>query len=148
MSDEFGTGGYGHILCGVESQEVSAPANAESTRLAAPYGARVTLMHVCSSAAAFTGGTTSRSRPADELQAELIAEVHEWLDPLAARVGAQAQVIVGDDPAYAMSDWAREAAVDMIVICPHRRGLSRILGSFASVIVRDAPCPVVLVPTR
>jgi nucleotide-binding universal stress UspA family protein len=55
-------------------------------------------------------------------------------------------VIIGDDPADALKRWVAAEDGDLIVICPHRRGLARILGSFASGIVQSAPCPVVLAP--
>jgi universal stress protein A len=137
---------HGHVACGVETEELSAPAIAEARRVVAGSGARLSLVHVSGTVAAFTGGTTSRSAPPEQLQARLVADVHRWLDPLAAGAGGQGVVVVGDDPAGAMREWALGEGVDMIVICPHRRGLSRLLGSFASEMVRAAPCPVLLVP--
>jgi nucleotide-binding universal stress UspA family protein len=126
------------IACGVESQVVSAPALAEAHRLAAATGARLVLVHV-------TGSMTGFS-PQEEIRTEQIADAHRWLDPLAASIGGEPVVIVGDDPADAMHEWIESGGADMLVICPHREGLSRLLGSFASAIVRSAPCPVVLCP--
>ena len=138
---------YRHVVCGVETEELSAPAIAEAARVAAAAGARLSLVHVSGTVANFTGGATSRQRSRDELQSELIADVHAWLDPLAEGVGGAGVVVVGDDPPVALKDWARREGADMIVICPHRTGISRLLGSFASGIVRDAPCAVLLAPT-
>ena len=146
MTQPSAPSAHRHVVCGVETVEASAPAIAEAGRVAAAAGARLSLVHVSGTVAGFTGGTTSRQRPPDELQAELIVDVHSWLDPAAERAGADAVVIVGDDPSSALKDWVREQDADLIVVCPHRRGLSRLLGSFAAGVVRDAPCPVMLVP--
>jgi nucleotide-binding universal stress UspA family protein len=128
------------IACGVESQVVSAPALAEAHRLSAATGARLVLVHVTGTATGFS--------PQEEIQADLIAEVHGWLDPLAASMAGEPVVLVGDDHADAIREWIKNGGADMLVICPHRHGLSRLLGSFASAVVRDAPCPVVLCPHR
>ena len=54
------------------------------------------------------------------------------------------------DPAEAIVEYARRAAVDVIVIGTHgRRGMSRLfLGSVAERVVRTAPCPVLTVRQR
>jgi len=51
------------------------------------------------------------------------------------------------DPAEAIVEYARRAAVDVIVIGTHgRRGMSRLfLGSVAERVVRTAPCPVLTI---
>jgi nucleotide-binding universal stress UspA family protein len=147
MSNDIALDPIHHVVCGVESEELSAPAIAAAARIAVPLEARLSLVHVSGTVARFTGGTTSRSRSREELQAELIAEVHAWLDPLAERMNGHGVVIVGDDPSDALKRWVTAEDGDLIVICPHRRGLAaRLLGSFASGIVNDPPCPVVLAP--
>lgn len=145
MSTDIALEPIHHVVCGVESEELSAPAIAAAARIAVPLGARLSLVHVSGTVARFTGGTTSRSRSPEELQAELVADVHAWLDPLAERMNGHGVVIVGDDPPDTLKRWTRDEAGDLIVICPHRRGLAaRLLGSFATGIVNDSPCPVVL----
>jgi nucleotide-binding universal stress UspA family protein len=147
MSTEIALEPVHHVVCGVESEEMSAPAVAVAARIAVPLGARLSLVHVSGTAARFSGGSTARSRSAEDLQADLIADAHAWLDPLAVRMNGEGVVIVGDDLADALKRWVREAGGDLIVICPHRRGLAaRLLGSFARGIVADPPCPVVLAP--
>lgn len=137
---------YRHVVCGVETEEASAPAITEAARVAAPSGARLSLVHVSGTVAGFTGGATSRARPKDELQAELIVDVHSWLDPVAERHGASAVVIVGDDPSAALKEWVADQGADLIVVCPRRTGISRLLGSFAAGVLNGAPCPVLLAP--
>jgi nucleotide-binding universal stress UspA family protein len=135
---------YRHVVCAVESEEVSAPAIRESARLAGLGAERLSLVHVVDSAAGFSGGRTSRSGPAASVEGHLEEEARAWLGPLAARLGGTPVVLVGDDAPGALRGWAAAEAADLIVACPHRRGLRRVLGSFASAIVRDAPCPVLL----
>lgn len=135
---------YQHVACCVESEELSAPAVREAARVAAFGADRLSLVHVVGTAASFSGGRTSRSRPAGDLQAELVADVQTWLAPLAVRLGGTPVVVVGDDAPGALRRWAVAEGADLIVACPHRSGLARILGSFASGLVRDAPCPVLL----
>ncbi|MEQ8834196.1 MAG: universal stress protein [Miltoncostaeaceae bacterium] len=137
---------FAHVVCAVESQELSAPAIAQAARAAAGDGQRLSLVHVVGTVARFTGGQTSRSRPPQELQAELVADARAWLDPLAAGHGAEAVTVVGPDPATTLLEWARDNGADLLVICPHRKGLARLLGSFAAEIVKDPPCAVLLAP--
>lgn len=119
---------------------LSAPALVEAHRLSAATGARLVLVHITGSKAGLS--------PQEELESDHVAEVHHWLDPLAASVGGEPLVLVNDLPGDAMREWLEDGGADMLVICPHRHGLSRLLGSFASEVVRDAPCPVVLCPHR
>ena len=135
---------YEHVVCCVESEALSAGALREASRVAGLGAGRLSLVHVVDSAAGFSGGRTSRSGPATDVEDHLEREARAWLDPLAERLGGAPVVIVGDDAPGALRDWAAREGADLIVACPNRRGLRRILGSFASDIVRDAPCPVLL----
>jgi len=62
-------------------------------------------------------------------------------------VESQTALLTGD-PATAIVTYARDMAVDLIVIGTHgRTGVSRaLLGSVAEHVVRTAPCPVLTVP--
>jgi nucleotide-binding universal stress UspA family protein len=55
-----------------------------------------------------------------------------------------AVIRTGEAPAPVINDYAREAAIDLIVLGTHgRRGLRRVfMGSVAEETVRSAPCPV------
>jgi nucleotide-binding universal stress UspA family protein len=55
-----------------------------------------------------------------------------------------------DSPVEGIVGYARDAAVDLIVIATHgRTGLSHVLlGSVAERIVREAPCPVLTIRSR
>jgi nucleotide-binding universal stress UspA family protein len=60
---------------------------------------------------------------------------------------AHAVVEISDDPAEAIVEYARSAAIDLIVTGTHgRTGVERVLiGSVAERVVRTAPCPVLTV---
>lgn len=135
---------YRHVVCGVESEETSRRAIEEAARLTGLGAERMSLVHVVETAGAFTGGRSPWSPPPDRVQDDLVAEAAAWLGPLAARVGAAPVTIVGEDPPRRLADWARDEGVDLIVVCPHRSGLARLLGSFAQGVVHHAPCPVLL----
>lgn len=147
MSTSSAAAPFTHIVCAVESEELSSPAIAQAARAAAA-GPRLSLVHVVGTVARFTGGQTSRSRPPEELQAELVADARAWLEPLAAAHGAEAVTVVGPDPATTLLEWTRANDGDLLVICPHRKGLARLLGSFAAEVVKDPPCAVLLAPHR
>lgn len=73
-----------------------------------------------------------------------------WLEEIAERiegVPVKVAVLVGQ-PGHEIAALAVDAAEPMIVMTTHaRRGLRRVLlGSVAFQVVRDAPCPVVVVP--
>jgi nucleotide-binding universal stress UspA family protein len=78
------------------------------------------------------------------------AELLEWLG---ARLGAGAgstHLVAHElqgDPAHLIVDLARDLAVDLVIVGTHGRPrLERFfLGSVASSVVRDAPCPVLVV---
>jgi nucleotide-binding universal stress UspA family protein len=148
MSTDGSPTPHRHVACCVESESLSLPALREAARVAAPVSDRLSVVHVVESPARFTGGRTSRSRPPDQLQAELLADARTWLAPLAERWGGVPVTLEGDDPPVRLTDWAAAEGVDLIVVCPHRRGVSRLLGSFAAAVVRGAPCPVLLAETR
>jgi len=139
---------YRHVACCVADPADEGPALAEARRLAALSGARLSLVHVVETPAAFTGGRSPWSPPEERVAAELIEQARAELAPAAANAGsAEVVVLQGDDPSSEVLAWARSEDCDLLVACRRRPGIARvILGSFARRLVRDAPCPVVLVP--
>jgi len=80
-------------------------------------------------------------------------DVARMLTDAATGAGADVPVMVASesgDPADVIVRHARRHAIDLIVIGTHgRRGMSRmLLGSVASRVLREAPCPVLAVPPR
>jgi nucleotide-binding universal stress UspA family protein len=141
-------GGYRHVACCVEDVAASERALDEAGRIAGLSGARLSLVHVVETPAAFTGGRSPWSPPEERVAAELVERARAELEPAAASAGpADAVVLQSDDAAGEVVAWARREGCDLLVACPRRHGIARaILGSFASHLVRDAPCSVLLVP--
>jgi nucleotide-binding universal stress UspA family protein len=87
----------------------------------------------------------------DQLQAELEAEARKRLDALREAeqntVRIKTAVLVSSATASAIVGYARDEAIDLIVIGTHgRTGLAHFfLGSVAQHVVRAAPCPVLTV---
>ena len=77
----------------------------------------------------------------------LVEGAERWLEDQIKDVeGAEAVVLSDDDPAGAVCIWAAEDGVDLLVVASHRSGIERaLLGSFASHLVHNAPCEVVVV---
>ena len=105
------------------------------------FQAELILLHVLPEEAADAEGTVSPEE----------ASARAYLDAITARMHAadvQARPLIGYGPVAAkVLEVASEEDVDLIIIGSNvRRGLSRLfLGSVAEEIVRNAPCPVLLV---
>lgn len=86
----------------------------------------------------------------EEREQMLIDEATRWLDGVASdlrlRHPVSTVVLVGS-PAARIIDYARDHAVDLIVMSTHGRGgLARwVYGSVADKVLQAAPCPVYLV---
>lgn len=135
---------YRHILVPVayEADHPVGPALQVARRLAAP-GARLTLLHVMDEAPAFAIDYLPAGWR-DEMRAAIAADLAERLAGAGvdAAEGAVA-VLEGGSPGRDILQWARENAVDCIVIASHRPEMhGLILGSTATRVVRDAACAV------
>lgn len=85
-----------------------------------------------------------------ELPAAAFQERREWLEEIARQIDGppvKVAVLIGQ-PGHEIAALVVDAIEPMIVMTTHaRRGLRRVLlGSVAFQVVRDAPCPVVVVP--
>jgi nucleotide-binding universal stress UspA family protein len=138
-----------HILVPTDFEPASTAALDYARDIAARFGARLSLLHVITDPKA-TGLWTpevyvpaspetrdaflrgSRQRLESTLSS---ADLERFRVTLDARIGPAAEVIV---------DYARENAVDLIVMGTHgRRGVAHLmLGSVAERVVRHASCPV------
>lgn len=87
----------------------------------------------------------------EEQQAALLAHLDEQLAqlPLDDTAGLQIHAhVLFDTPGFALSCLASELDADLLVVGSHgRHGVARwLLGSVAEAVVRQAPCPVLVVP--
>jgi nucleotide-binding universal stress UspA family protein len=141
--------GFRRICCAVDFSGSSRLALAEAARLALREGASLTVLHVRES-----------PRPALEIpyapppawQDEgAPPELEAWREEAERlREGPVDSVVLGQPVAPAITAFARETGVDLIVLSSHgRTGLARIaVGSVAESVVRTAPCPVLVVRAR
>jgi universal stress protein A len=111
--------------------------------LAHRFGASLHLLHAAEN-------LFLRATPADPLalRAGLAQRLGDRLTSAdRASLCARTALEVSDDPADAIVAYARENAIDLIVMGTHgRHGLERVLiGSVAERVVRTAPCPVLTV---
>ncbi len=112
-----------------------------ATMLARDTGAQIEIVHVEESPLAYGGGEMYYGIPepnAGELRNMLLKIV-----PADPSIGYRHHLLMGD-PADALTRFAADEGIDMIVMGTHgRSGLMRILmGSVAEAVVRRATCPV------
>jgi nucleotide-binding universal stress UspA family protein len=112
-----------------------------ATSLARDTGATLLIVHVEEPPVAYGGGEMYYGLP--DPQTEDLKKMLQEVVPPDPKVPYEHHLITGD-PAGAVSRFAKENDVDMIVMGTHgRTGVIRLLmGSVAEAIVRRAPCPV------
>jgi nucleotide-binding universal stress UspA family protein len=132
-----------NILVATDFGPVSDAAVTYGRALARQFGARLHLLHAAEN-------DFLRPSANDWHVRKLV--LARWLDEQLTeedrteRAG-RAIVETSDDPAATIIDYARAAAIDLIVMGTHgRTGMSHLLdGSVAERVVRTAPCPVLTV---
>jgi nucleotide-binding universal stress UspA family protein len=130
-----------HVMCPVDFSSCSSAAVAYASSLASEHQAELHLVHVYEEPFAYVeGGIVGTVPPADlEPDKKRFGEIV----PTRADVRFRREFIIGN-PADRLIEYARNHAVDLIVIGTHgRTGISRLLmGSVAEAVLRRAPCPV------
>ena len=141
---------YKRLLVPVDFSPVSLEALASARELARTTGASLHLFHSVDDVAwryvgypldALAQVQTAVTDSANEQLRELaIQEQREGLP-------VESTLVVSTRPASAIVAFAREHAIDLIVMGTHGRGamLRMMLGSVAEHVVRTAPCPVMVV---
>ncbi len=135
---------YKHVLVGLDLSSESQQVVDTVQRLFT--GARITLMHVQEPLSFAYGGDI----PMDlsEVQTQLEEQALNRLRKLGEILGATSDdqhVIVGQ-PAHEMHRFAKDNAVDLIVVGSHgRHGLALVFGSTANGVLHGAPCDVLAV---
>jgi nucleotide-binding universal stress UspA family protein len=139
------------VLVATDFGETSNAALNYGRNLARTFGARLHVLHVAQKIAA-TAGEEFFPGDLDSLQADVIeratARLHAALaDNDRTLLRATPVVRTSSDTARAIIEYAREAHVDIIVVGTHGRGpVSHLfMGSVAEHVVRQAPCPVLVV---
>jgi universal stress protein A len=144
--------GFARILVPTDFSPPSEAALATAEALAAQFGAAIHLIHVLEDpyAAALYSADIYGYVPR-ELKESWRREAQARLDvlldrPEKAQFRATTNVIFGS-PARAIVDYARENAMNLIVVGTHGRGgvAHLLLGSVTERVVRTAECPVLTV---
>lgn len=114
-----------------------------ATALARDMGATLVIVHVEESPLAYGGGEMYYGLA--EPDHDALRRMLENVKPADPAVPCERRLLIGD-PAATIVDLAREEGIDLIVMGTHgRTGLGRFLmGSIAEVVVRRAPCPVLI----
>jgi nucleotide-binding universal stress UspA family protein len=121
------------ILAATDFSEIADEAVRAARQHAERFGARLHLLHVRQ-----TGEEGDAARRLARSSEGPVATI-----PVVVRSPA-------GDPAEELARYAREHAIDLVVVGTHgRTGMSRaLLGSVAERVIRSAPCPVLAVPPR
>ncbi len=138
--------GYRHILLATDFSEHSERALQRTQELALVSNANLTLLHVVDDM--MMPGEFYDLAVDIELEKTLLEVAHKRMDELVASVnisGLKAEVITGN-PGHAITHYAHENDVDLIVIGSHgRRGIERLLGSSVNSVLHNASCDVLTV---
>jgi len=128
------------ILYPTDFSSYSNQAYFHAVALAENHGASLTVLFV------HTPDFTAPDRPQDTNAAQRFWQSQlEQIRPLNPDIPVQ-HIFLAGDPASAIVGYARDAAMDLIVMGTHgRTGLDRLLlGSVAEKVLRDAPCSVLV----
>ena len=120
--------------------------------LAREFGARLHVLHAAPNVFARSMDGYGYATIPAEVQEDLEKAAHRQM---AERVGeedfrelhAKTTILVHNYPAAAIVDYAKQHAIDLIILGTHGRGAVAqvFLGSVAERVVRTAPCPVLTV---
>jgi len=141
------------VLVATDFSEPSDAALVYGRELAFTFGAQLVVAHVAENTLTRGfGGGDGFVFVDPALQRSVEARAHRQLETLISdedreQLYAAAVVLTSNAPAHAITEYAKEAAVDLIVLGTHGRGAVAhlLMGSVAERVVRTAPCPVLTV---
>lgn len=120
--------------------------------LAREFGARLHVLHAAPNLFARSMDGYGYAAISPELQEELEQGARRQMaervsDEDRRELHAKTTILVRNSPAAAIVDYAKEHAIDLIIVGTHGRGaIAQVfLGSVAERVVRTAPCPVLTV---
>ncbi len=144
-------GDWRRICCPVDFSEASRAALREAAELARRFGAELVLLHVVEPAGPAGSELAFAPPRARRGDAAGVSPLAEWEAEAVKVVGPRVESLeLSGSPAEEIVRFAAEGGCDAVVLGTHgRTGFRRlVLGSVAAQVVRDAPCPVVVVPQR
>ena len=140
------------ILVATDFSEPSDNALAYGQDLARTFGAKLVVLHVVDNIAGRAYGPEGFILTEPHLQDDLEAGAFTQLDTVVSAedrdmLKAETIVLTSNAPAAAITTYAQQSNVDLIVMGTHGRGAVAhlLMGSVAERVVRTAPCPVLTV---
>jgi nucleotide-binding universal stress UspA family protein len=141
---------YERILVALDGSELADQVLPHVQALAEAFGSNIVLMWVN---APLTSSSVAASPPQDPTLVHRLEQQAPagHLTRIADELGAKGYAVAVEqptgDPAREIIHYARSTGVDLIAMTTHGRGgLQRlVMGSIAAEVVRDCPCPVLLV---
>ena len=141
------------ILVATDFSEPSEAVLAYGRELARRFGAALTVLHtvedILSRSYGFDGGVTLND---PEMQRQIEASARQQVDAAISdedreQLKAKGVILVSHSPASAITSYAREWGIDLIVMGTHGRGgfAHLLMGSVSERVVQTAPCPVLTV---
>lgn len=139
---------YRRILCAIDFSPTSTAALRHADELASRLGATLTILHVIADPLQQPWSAEAYGLNIADLEAEWIEQANASLARLAGECKSNTVTTwrIGR-PAAEILDYARGDATDLIVVGSHGHGVfaQMILGSVADRVLRQAPCPVLIV---
>ncbi|HEB98967.1 MAG TPA: hypothetical protein ENJ05_05630 [Thiotrichales bacterium] len=139
---------YRKLMVATDFSSFSHRAGLRAKELAERYGARLLVVHALEDPVIYTGDYDPLViDPAVEENLEAMARenLNIYVRELGLPEDTRREVVWGS-PKWSLVSFAREKAVDAIVVGTHgHRGLDRLLGSVSSSIVHKAECDVIVV---
>jgi universal stress protein A len=139
------------VLVATDFGDTSTSALEYGRNLARTFGATLHVLHVAQRVAPLAGAEFDTTNLGD-LQADVMEAAQRQLDALLTdddrtRLYAKPMVMASAAVAPAIVAYAKETHVDVIVVGTHGRGMVShlLMGSVAEHVVRNAPCPVLVV---
>jgi len=141
-----------NVLVATDFGEASEAALAYGRDFARTFGATLHVLHIVDDAAARMIGTEAYAIHFVKFQHELEESARKQLNNVVTdddrqTINAKAVTRVSANTADAIVTYAKEAAIDCIIVGTHgRRAVAHLfIGSVAERVVRTAPCPVLTV---
>jgi len=140
-----------NVLVATDFSEASEAALTYGREFARTFGARLHVLHAVENPMMWAG-PESAAIDLGKLQSDLEAQAQQQLNAAVSdedrkQLGARTVMRTGNSPSFEIVGYAKEAAIDIIVMGTHGRGRMAhlLMGSVAEKVVRMAPCPVLTV---
>jgi nucleotide-binding universal stress UspA family protein len=131
---------YRHIACCLDGSPAGDAAMAAAMRARSLGPGSLTLVHVMEPGIEAYSGLATDAINDDERGAR------EWMEQMVALAPGAEGVLLEGHPATVVTEWARDAGVDLLVAVRHRGRVEHLLlGSFAQHLAYNSPCAVMLV---